>query len=171
MNTDDFAERSMIDDDVPFIADSFCRSYVASGHVAGIRDRFTALLGGPFRAVLRNVSPDTGSNLLSCRVVFPRSEPTEIAGYIVYSPLHGCVIYTLTKPAYYARGVATHLLASMPMTKSTDRRDDRPYLVHCFSTSSGSKACTRLGLRARYSPFLFARILDEMTEAADAEAA
>jgi hypothetical protein len=159
----DFASRPAEPKDHAFIVDSFFRSYLASGHVAGIRDRFSALVGQPFRACLRNVE-DKPDALLAARVVYPVEEPTEIAGYAVWSPRHRCLLYILRKPAYAGCGVTASLLRTMPTTVSTEARDQRPYLIHSFSTAAFSRVCGQLGIRTRYSPFLFLRILDELTE-------
>ena len=158
-----FAERASTPDDVPFIADSFCRSYAVAGHTAGIRDRFRELIGRPFVALLSAVG-DAPDSLLSARVVYPVAEPSEIAGYAVWSPRHSALLYVLTKPAYSQRRVAAHLLSRMPTVQSGDPKDARPHLLHTFSTAAFSKMTKRMELRTRYSPFLFLRMLDELTD-------
>lgn len=163
MDQDSFAERFVTPDDVPFIADSFCRSYAVAGHTFGIRDRFREFIGKPFVSLLSEASDDP-SALISARVVYPRSEPTEIAGYVVWSPRHSALLFVMTKPAYVGRRVATHMLSRMPMVQTGDERDPRPHLVHTFSTAAFSKMTKRMDLRTRYSPFLFLRMLHELTE-------
>jgi hypothetical protein len=108
-------------------------------------------------------------NLVETRVVFPISEPTEIAGYSVFSPRHSTLVYLLVKPTYGRRRVATYLLSQMPVVASSDERDKRPYLQHCLSTSNFAKLAKRIDLRTRYTPMMFARLCNEITE--DQEAA
>lgn len=153
----------MVAEDVPFIADSFRRCYSVAGHTFGIRDRFAELIANPFVALLKHGA----EGLIAARVVYPVAESTEIAGYAVLSPRHSCLLFALVKPAYQNRRVATHLLSSMPTVRSSDEHDTRPHLVHCFSTSAFAKMCKRAEVRTRYSPFLFARMLAELTEATD----
>ncbi len=166
MNLASFADRPLTPEDLPFIGDSFARSYIVSGHTAGIRDRFAEFIARPFRALL---SEATGRGtereaLVSGRVVFPVSEPSEIAGYHVYSPRHSCLVYLLTKPAYSRRGVAAHLLGTLPLVASDNPVDARPYLLHCFSTAPFAKMAKHLEMRTRYSPWVFMRLLNELTE-------
>lgn len=165
MNQASFSDRQLTPEDLPFIGDSFARSYVVSGHTAGIRDRFGEFIGRPFRALLSEAcGGDEKTALIAGRVVFPVSEPTEIAGYHVYSPRHSCLIYLLTKPAYSRRGVAAHLLGTLPLVASDNPVDPRPYLLHVFSTAHFAKMAKHLDMRTRYSPMLFARLLAELTE-------
>lgn len=162
-----FAERASTPDDVPFIADSFCRSYAVAGHTAGIRDRFRELIGRPFVALLSEVG-DAPTSLVAARVVFPVSEPTEIAGYSVWSPRHSALLYLLVKPAYSKRRVGAHLVSRLPTVRSDDKLDERPHLIHTFSTAAFAKMAKRMEVRTRYSPFLFLRMLDELTEPREA---
>lgn len=161
-----FSERFVTSADVPFIADSFRRSYRVAGHTAGIRDRFDELICRPLVALLTSASDATDA-LISARVVFPVSEPTEIAGYVVWSPRHSCLVYVLTKSAYQRRRVASHLLGAVPTVQTDDTRDGRPQLRHCFSTAEFTHMARAQGLRTKSSPFLFMRLLAELTEASD----
>jgi hypothetical protein len=166
LNLASFADRPLTPDDLPFIGDSFARSYLVSGHTAGLRDRFGEFIGRPFRALLSEACGNGvgRETLVAGRVVFPVSEPTEIAGYHVYSPRHSCLVYLLTKPAYSRRGVAAHLLGTLPLVASDNPVDARPYLLHCFSTAPFAKMSKHLEMRTRYSPLLFLRLLQELTE-------
>ena len=148
---------------MPFIVSSFAGSYVAAGHVGGMHDRFGDTFKRPFATLVRcaEEGPDA---VVSARVVFPLAEPTEIAGYLIASPRHSCVIYLLTKGAYQRRRVATHLLGSVPVLASTNPRDKRPYFHHCFSTVEFARMCARLEIKTRYSPMLFQRLLGEISE-------
>lgn len=120
-------------------------------------------------AALVQAACDARDDVVSATVVYPVSEPTEIAGYMVFSARHSALVYLLTKPAYARRGVARYLLELMP-TLSADRnpRDPRRYFLHTHSTVEFAKMGQHLGLKVRYSPHLLYRLLDEITEEAHA---
>lgn len=151
-----FADRDVQPEDVPFICDSFQRSYLAVGHVAGIRDVFKPLVMQPFRDLLAASEPETPAALVCTRVVFPVAEPTEIAGYAVYSPRHNCLVYLLTKPPYARHGVAAHLLCRL-----------KPKFARCFSTAQFASMSKHLELESLYSPFMLNRMRAELQEGFD----
>ena len=165
MNSASFAERFIEPQDVPFVSDSFSRSYRVVGHVGGILDRFRDLLADPFRALVQACSREADA-LVAARVVYPIAEPTEIAGYVVCSPRHNALVYLLTKPAYAHRRVGAHLLSLAP-TVPGDQRDERPQVLHCFSTAAFAKMAKACDVRTRYSPFMFQRLITELTEDRD----
>ncbi len=158
-----FSERLLEPQDVPFVVDSFARSYRVIGHVAGLLDKFREVFIDPFRALVLASSADP-SALIQTRIVFPVSEPSEIAGYSVVSMRHSCLVYTLTKPTYSGRRIAAHLLSHAPMTASGNQTDPRPYITHCLSTANFARMVKHLELRTRYSPLLFCRLAEEATE-------
>lgn len=163
MNTA-FAQRPMQPEDLPFVFDSFWRSYQQTGHTHGIRDVFKALVSAPFRQLLEASSPADDA-LIATTIVYPKSEPSEIAGYSVHSPRHACLLYLLTKPTYAGLGVARHLLEQLPLVEVTlgpSERDRK--LVHCFSTAAFARFTKRIELRTVYSPYLFNRMVWELQE-------
>ncbi len=157
-----FASRFVLPADLPFIASSFAGSYIQAGHIGGMRDVFTRYFARPFAQLVKASSQEPEA-LVSTRVVYPVSEPTEVAGYAVSSPRYACLVYLLVKPAYARRRVAAHLLTELP-TLAGDPRDRRRYFLHCFSTVEFAKMCQHLEIKTRYSPMLFQRMLDELTE-------
>ena len=156
MDTTAFASRPARPGDLPFIVSSFAGSYVAAGHVGGMHDRFGDTFKRPFATLVRcaEEGPDA---VVSARVVFPLAEPTEIAGYAVFSPRHHALVYVLTKSPYQRRRVAAHLLGSVP-TLMGDPRDKRPFFHTVFSTAEFARMCKACDIKTRYSPFLLLRI-------------
>ena len=156
-----FASRPMQPGDLPFVFDSFWRSYQQMGHTHGIRDVFPALVSRPFRQLLETSDAD----LCSTTVVYPKSEPSEIAGYSVQSARHSCLLYVLTKPTYAGLGVARHLLAQLPLVEVTSGPAlTQRRLVHVFSTAAFARLTKKMELRCNYSPFLFTRMCWELQE-------
>ncbi len=162
-----FASRFVQSDDVPFIASSFAGSYIKAGHIGGMRDVFQRFFARPFGKLVQ-ASATGPSAVVSTLVVYPIAEPTEIAGYAVYSPLHSCLVYLLVKTAYAGRRVAAFLLSQMPRLNSETPRDSRPYFHNCFSTIEFAKMTQHLEVRTRYSPMMFQRLLEEISEGGEA---
>ncbi len=133
-----------------------------AGHIGGMRDVFARYFARPFAQLVKS-SSEAPDALVTTRVVYPIAEPTEVAGYAVFSPRHTCLVYLLTKSAYARRRVAAHLLSSLP-TLAGDPRDRRRYFHHCTSTVEFAKMCQHLEIKTRYSPQLFNRLLDEISE-------
>ena len=158
-----FASRFVKPDDVPFIASSFAGSYVKAGHIGGMRDVFPRFFARPF-AKLVQASTVGPQSVISTLVVYPLAEPTEIAGYCCFSPRHACLVYLLVKPAYAKRRVAAFLLSQMPRMNSDNPRDSRPFFMNCFSTIEFAKMTQHLEVKTRYSPMMFQRLLEEISE-------
>jgi hypothetical protein len=158
-----FATRDFRPEDMAFIRSTF-ELYRLHGHTLGVRDIFAPLVGDPFERLARESRPGPMA-LVSTLVVYPTSEPTEIAGYVVFSPRHQCLVYLCTKEPYQRMGVATGLLAMVPRkTVQVGPMITAPVLLHCFSTSRFGTLMKANRTLTRYSPFLFARLVWELQE-------
>ena len=127
-----FASRPAQPGDLPFIVSSFVGSYAKAGHIGGMRDVFPRFFARPFVKLVQASSPMATATIATL-VVYPLAEPTEIAGYMVWSPVHCCLVYLLVKPALCAGAASAALslaLAGMLPRMNSDNLARFAALLH-----------------------------------------